>query len=117
MRRVHRDLGFERGNLKINRLSECGPVNVECTALAIQQSPSFLPIEEDSSETCPRYPLVDMEQDENLALSKVPPLSPLQHGRRRKPCIHGIRKAFPRVDIIQEDGEKVNKVVGFCCRE
>ena len=33
--------------------------------LASQQPPSFLPIEEDSSERCPRYPLVDIEQDEN----------------------------------------------------
>jgi len=48
-----------------------GPVNVQCTALAIQQSPSFLLIEEDSSKSCPRYPLVDIEQDESLVLFKI----------------------------------------------
>jgi hypothetical protein len=40
-------------------------------------TPSFLPIEEDSCDPCPRYPLVDIEQDESLVLSKIPAPSPL----------------------------------------
>ena len=48
-------------------------------------SPCNSTIEEDLSEPCPRYPLVDIEQDENLVLSKAPAPSPLQRTETRKP--------------------------------
>ena len=43
-------------------MSVWGTVNVQCSALAARQSPASLNAEEDLSEPCPRYPLVDTEQ-------------------------------------------------------
>ena len=39
-----------------------GYVNVQRATLAAQQSPSSVDIEEDLSEPCSQYPLVDIEQ-------------------------------------------------------
>lgn len=56
---------------------------------------------------------MDTEQDKNLILFKMPPLSLLQCAEMRRQCICGVYKAFLVIDIIQEDSKMVNKVVGF----
>ena len=62
MGRVYRDPGFGRDNFEEKRVRGWGVMNVECSAPAAQRPPSFLHTEEDSSESCPRYPLMDIEQ-------------------------------------------------------
>ena len=47
---------------KGNRVSDWGTVDVHRSTLAARQPPSSLHTEEDLSEPCPRYPLVDIEQ-------------------------------------------------------
>ena len=47
---------------KKNRVGDWGTVNVQRSTLAARQSPSSLHAEEDLSEPCPRYPLMDVEQ-------------------------------------------------------
>ena len=55
-------LGYGRGNIEKNRVSDWGTVNVQRSTIAARQSRASLHAEEDLSEPCSRYLLVDIQQ-------------------------------------------------------
>ena len=64
--RVHRDRGFRKGRFEKKPGERMGSRQRSVHSSATQQSPFFLPTEEDSSKPCQRYPLVDIEQSDYL---------------------------------------------------
>ena len=67
MTRVSREATSKR-----NRVSDWGTVNVQRSTLPGQQAPSFLLIEEDSSELVHEIALLALNNDDSLVVSRSP---------------------------------------------